>query len=480
MGKKHSNWSWDEAEDFEAKLFTAMNARPEERNYQLYIPAGTKKIEYKKEIDWFEAEMARSLSIPASVKSIDEDIFSHFKYLAYVSVDKANESYVSVDGNLYDKEKKRLIFYAGRKEGKTYKIPDGIEVIEKYAFYNSINLENIIIPSSVTAGLDSHCFQCCEKVTSIHVDEANEHYTSVEGSLYDKKIKKLIFYAGGKETKTYKIPDGVLEIEQNSFFNGRNLESIEFPTSFIGNINFYNLFRCDKLSNICVNINNKNYISLDGNLYDKEKKKLIFYAGGKTSNTFVVPDTVSKIESKAFSNGKNLENITVPASTTDIGFFAFHGTKWYEKQSKGFVIINDFLYDYKCEYTEEIKNVKIPDGITIICDAAFFSCVNLTDVVIPNSVTFIGPGAFATCKKLKRITVPEHLDISNVELPEDCEIVRIPSKTDTLEKTNKSVQVEISESTANISVKEENDTNYEDVSMDDFFDRILNEVGKDK
>lgn len=57
-------------------------------------------------------------------------------------------------------------------------------------------------------------------------------------------------------------------------------------------------------------------------------------------------------------------------------------------------------------YSNLIKNVSLPNGLTSIAAGAFSDCMNLASVTIPDSVTSIGDSAFAFCGSLKSITIP--------------------------------------------------------------------------
>ena len=49
-----------------------------------------------------------------------------------------------------------------------------------------------------------------------------------------------------------------------------------------------------------------------------------------------------------------------------------------------------------------LKNIKIPDSVTIIRAASFRYCISLTNVNLPEAV-FIEEGAFEGCENLKVI-----------------------------------------------------------------------------
>lgn len=57
-------------------------------------------------------------------------------------------------------------------------------------------------------------------------------------------------------------------------------------------------------------------------------------------------------------------------------------------------------------HREMIRQVVIEDGVTSLCNYAFFLCSNLTDIEIPESVTKIGEYAFEGCSSLASISIP--------------------------------------------------------------------------
>lgn len=69
-----------------------------------------------------------------------------------------------------------------------------------------------------------------------------------------------------------------------------------------------------------------------------------------------------------------------------------------------------YNYDYAenpwVDYRENTNNVVIENGVTSICDYAFYCFQSITDIVIPDSVKSIGEGALAWCTALTEIAIP--------------------------------------------------------------------------
>lgn len=59
---------------------------------------------------------------------------------------------------------------------------------------------------------------------------------------------------------------------------------------------------------------------------------------------------------------------------------------------------------------KKLKQAAIPNGITMIANAAFANCEKLTSVTIPDTVTKIGNAAFAGCSALTSITIPASVE----------------------------------------------------------------------
>ncbi len=168
-----------------------------------------------------------SITIPDSVINIEEGAFDENASLKSINVDANNARYMSIDGALYSKDTKELIKYPKGKTETTFTIPDGITTINSAFEWESV-LTSIIIPASVTT-IDESALRNLNLLESIEVKSDNPNFTSQNGVLYSKDMKKLIQYPAGKTESTFIVPDGVVVICDHAFANNISVASVTIP-----------------------------------------------------------------------------------------------------------------------------------------------------------------------------------------------------------------------------------------------------------
>lgn len=206
------------------------------------------------------------------------------------------------------------------------------------------------------------------------------------------------------------IPNSVTSIGGWAFQYCNSLTSIAIPNS-VTSIGSSAFASCSSLTSIEVDANNTVYGSLDGNLYNKNKTKLLQYAIGKTATSFTIPNCVTSIDDRAFYNCTYLTNITIPNSVTSIGNLAFY----YCTSLTNIIIPNSVKnmgYSVFGNCTS-LKRVTIENGVKTISRQMFYDCTSLKSVEIPNSVTSIEGSAFSNCISLTSITIPNSVTTIN-------------------------------------------------------------------
>lgn len=198
--------------------------------------------------------MLQSISLPASLKELGDGVF-YFCGDRTISLPSSNAFFKLVDGVLFSKDGKRLIRCpegVGSADGKTYAIPAGTETIEVGAFTfswktsitipNGVKnireaaflfcqlLEAVTIPASVSF-IDETAFGRCESVSSFAVAANNPSYKSVDGVLFSKDGKTLLFHPIDHGRTSYSVPSGVTRLGWSAFFFCQRLESLVIPES---------------------------------------------------------------------------------------------------------------------------------------------------------------------------------------------------------------------------------------------------------
>lgn len=85
----------------------------------------------------------KSIDIPANVKEIQKYAFGSCENLEIINVDKANDNYCSINGDLYSADNKTLFQYAIGKRDNSFTVPSNVKIIEFRAFSDAYSLEYI-------------------------------------------------------------------------------------------------------------------------------------------------------------------------------------------------------------------------------------------------------------------------------------------------------------------------------------------------
>ncbi len=127
----------------------------------------------------------------------------------------------------------------------------------------------------------------------------------------------------------------------------------------------------------------------------------------KNLKNVTIPESVTNIESGAFF-GCGFSSITIPESVQNISSGAFAGCYNFEP---GLLIYANGTKCYGWLGPEELcTEVVIPDGVKEIGDQAFYkSFYGLTSITFPEGLESIGEMAFADCDALTTAELPSSL-----------------------------------------------------------------------
>ena len=282
------------------------------------------------ENEFFACYDLESVSIPSSVKTINKLAFALDEKLTDVTISEG----VTFIGNGAFYECKSLT---------SISLPKSVKTIELGAFSRS-GLKSLIIPECVKS---LECVGGCENLTDVLVPAG---VTDFSNYVFCNNRNGLIIYTPNGSYAQSRAEDLGIEV----------LEPEDYPQDFSWTLDE------------------------DGTLTVSGKGNMQFGENGKAPwgtdiKKVIVKDGITAIRSNAFTNCRNLTEVTIPNSVKAIGSGAFSGCS-------------------------ALTSVNLPNGLKAIKSSAFLNCLRLSDVAIPGSVKTIEYCAFDGCKGLKTLT----------------------------------------------------------------------------
>ena len=378
-----------------------------------------------------------SITIPATVVTIEEMVFWNCTSLKEIGVASSNSVYTSSDGVLFNNDKTILICCPPGKEG-AYSVPNSVQYIATRAFWSCSNLTSVSIHNSVE-NIGEFAFWGCSSMTEINVGGDNANYSSEDGVLFDKEKETLICCPAGNsgDEGAYTIPNSVKTIYTNAFDGCKNLTSVDFShATDLTSIGGWAFQDCSNLTSLsipesvtemggCVfagcsslqSANIPNGVCFINTNIISGCNSLTYLSFDTESDWFFDPECTNPIgqdqymEDDQFSLSKFMVlNASTPMykkagnTGTETGFqyrlYKFNGSNY--ASITGY---NGSDVDIEIPATVVIDEVEYT--ITSIADEAFKANANLHSVTFAESsqVDSIGANAFYWCESLDTITL---------------------------------------------------------------------------
>jgi len=350
------------------------------------------------------------ISLPESLINLSSDAFDGCVNLAGVSISENNISYASQSGILYNKDKSRFVLIPRSVYG-TVTISDNVTEVYDFAFSDNKKITGIIMGSNVK-NIGSYAFRNCTYLKSVT------------------------------------FSDGVENIGENAFENCIALTDL-FITKGIARIDDGAFVGCSNVKSVTADGDNKAFVSSDGVLYDKPVSAIV-YIPQALEGSITIPEGVTEIGSKAF-DGRGITSVILPKTLKRIESDAFsncsrltynlHSDVLYLGSSDNwyFAVIKPQKSDiYYCEihYAAEviaarsfkgcskITSIIIPTGVKNIDDATFSGCTQLSSITISGNITSVGNSAFQYCK-LTSVTIGKNVTSIGDYAFYDCNLAAI-------------------------------------------------------
>ncbi len=272
---------------------------------------------------------------------------------------------------------KTLFYFPNAKTGNNgvYAIPDDVETIPAEIF-SGRELTKIIVPASVTR-IQTNAFYRAkakeieflaaadgtdEQALTIDV-KAFESCTSLEKIVLPARLSQMSLY----DTQETKASSSLLKwsYQQSVFKNCYKLSTIEVTGNAVKDIAPV-------------------YSAQNGMLLSGDGKTVLYYPEGKTDTKLVLPDSVTRIENKAFYKASKLAVVEIPERIEYIGESAFEG----------------------CENIDTLTFLGVDGSADLrIGRRAFYGCTSILTLTLTENVRYLGEYAFGDTRKLTEVTV---------------------------------------------------------------------------
>lgn len=358
-----------------------------------------------------------AVEIPDTVKSIGDNAFYGCTRLAGVLIpDSVNSIGISAFYNCtalntvvlpdnYKFDKINSSVFSGCESLNAIEIPDSVREIGTYAFYNCVELVGVRLSNNLEY-MGFEAFGNCKQLTEINIPKSLDrcgYATTINiNNVLEYTPDKGVFH-GCDNLKEVTFEEGTVQIAEGLFYLCSGIESIEIPDT-VTRIEAAAFVNCKKLMD------------------------------------FTIPDTVTIIGDNAFRNCESLSKIIIPDNVTKIGYYAFSGcvNVTEVKLSKSLECMEYGAFQDCAELTEieipksldwcsydwggaydprdgvfkdcsKLNTVIFEEGTTEIAKGLFFCCDGLREVKIPDTVTVIEECAFANCSNLERVEISDNV-----------------------------------------------------------------------
>lgn len=330
------------------------------------------------------------LVLPEDVTKIGYNTFAGCTYLTSVVIPANIEelSSLAFDGctNISKVVIKSSIILAGKDNISSYSplstifgeqvseyiISEGLTTIGKQIFSNSLNINAITIPSSITS-IDLDAFKGCENLSKVVTNDLAAWYRISFGNAQANPLfyAKHLYDSSNKEITELVIPEDLPNINEFAFSNCENITKISLNNNTIASATY------TKNTNL-------------GNRFGSGLKEI------------VLGDNITSLGEYAFYDCQSLSSVSLPNTLTNIGAFSFSNCS-------------------------SLSSVTIPNSIATIGNSAFQNCNGISKVITNSLSSWMqiefGNGAANPLYYAKHLYENNDQEITELVIPADVKTV---------------------------------------------------------
>lgn len=381
-----------------------------------------------------------SVNIPASVTVIGERAFTSNPYLTEFIVAPGNPNYSAINKHLCTKDGKTLICGVG---AYSITIPETVETLENYAFYQQNSIRTINLNNVKKVGRAT--FYRCSQLNSVDFGSALESIGR-DAFMYCSSLASVI------------LPSSTREIGDQAFLQCQSMSQLKLNEG-LDSIGSSAFLVCFGLSQVTIPGTLRKAGSgifasspmMTSAVFSEGLETIPYAIFNNCSrlSSVTLPSTLKRIENSAFNGASALTSVDLPEGLESIGQAAFQfagltdvklpnsvreiesGAFGYCRSMKSFETGSGLkiIHDYAVGACDVLETIKLNEGLESIGKASLAYSNALRSIAIPSTVTTIGEGAFIGNKAMKVIynlaTTPQALSTDILEKPERYEEVRL-------------------------------------------------------
>lgn len=392
-------------------------------NGKVSLLAARLSVEVKSEFIIENRELVAYKGWGGDVVIPDDEGILYIGAFAFSHFDLDNEKYVEKDENgYYDFDEKKTPL--GNDTVTSVVIPEGVENIHKYAFYNCSKLEKVVLPESCEI-ISKSAFEKCPELVDVNLGDVKiiADYAFYEcsklscaglGGVATEGLYAVGEYAfSSTAIERINLP-GLSRISKGAFANCKSLKEVTlgqrtrvsesmFENTAIEAIVIYSDTVGNKAFANCKNLTS---VTLMGDVTYFGAEALM---GCTSLNNFRVNGQLEKIGSKVFDGCMSINTITLPDGVISIDDEAFGNSGINKIVFKPNTVIGTLgnnvfpTTNFNIDVTES-SNYKVENGV--VYDASgetlvFVLYSDVTEFTVPKTVKHIGTGAFTALKELE-------------------------------------------------------------------------------
>ena len=275
---------------------------------------------------------------------------------------------------------------AGVRPSAETELKENVRGIGNYAFYNNEVITNLRGLNRVRF-VGKGAFYGCSKLSVVSL---NRNLKKIEDFTF-YKCMSLFFVT---------FPPYLESVGRSAFYKCTALNTVDLSVSEIVSIEPYAFYECTNL----VEASFGEYLESIGEYAFYKCSSL----AKENDGTLVLPDSLKNVGGRAFAGISTINNIEFGSSLVSIGEYAFSGLENLKEinlpDSVKTVGGNAF---YNCTAVERID---LGGGVEDIGKYAFFGMKNVRKLIIPSSVKSIGAYAFKGYEALASVFIPSTVE----------------------------------------------------------------------